>query len=335
MSWWPEDLVMAPIPGYSPQLGWMLTLVGGYFMDLDKRHPDTPPSVIGAMAMGSQNSSYVLGGGGKFYLMDDRLRISAGAGYADINYRYYGVGHQDGDQGRSTEIRQEMPLAYADATWAWIPNLFAGLGLQLSRATTSIRLPGSLPPGLPDPEVDLDLVSLHLPVQYDTRDDQLFPRTGWSIQARARFFSESLGSDFEAQTVSLQINRYLPFRGSDVLALRAYLKGVGGDAPFFVLSSFGGNTDLRGYVSGRYRDNWMYAVQGEYRWRPVPRWVFTGFVGVGEVAPDPGGFLDSFLPAAGIGARFMLSEKHNFSISADLAAGKDGYQFYFGVGEAF
>ncbi len=29
---WPEDLVIAPIPGRSPQLGWKLTLAGGYFL---------------------------------------------------------------------------------------------------------------------------------------------------------------------------------------------------------------------------------------------------------------------------------------------------------------
>ena len=30
---WPADLVVAPVPGYSPQLGWNLKLIGGYFLD--------------------------------------------------------------------------------------------------------------------------------------------------------------------------------------------------------------------------------------------------------------------------------------------------------------
>lgn len=33
---WPRDLVIAPIPGYSPQLGWNLTLAGGYFLNSKK-----------------------------------------------------------------------------------------------------------------------------------------------------------------------------------------------------------------------------------------------------------------------------------------------------------
>jgi hypothetical protein len=42
-----------------------------------------------------------------------------------------------------------------------------------------------------------------------------------------------------------------------------------------------------------------------------------------------------FLPAAGIGIRFVLSQKHRVGLSADLAVGNDGAEFYFGVGETF
>jgi len=124
-------------------------------------------------------------------------------------------------------------------------------------------------------------------------------------------------------------------RDGDTLALRATVRYTGGDAPFFLLSSFGGGKDLRGYPSGRYRDRMLYAVQSEYRWQVSDRWIFTGFAGVGEVAESTGDFGENFLPAAGIGTRFVLSSKHKVSLSADLAVGKDGTEFYFGVGEAF
>ena len=62
---------------------------------------------------------------------------------------------------------------------------------------------------------------------------------------------------------------------------------------------------------------------------------FVGFAGFGEVAPDFGGFGEEFLPAGGAGLRFVLSEKHRMSLSADIAVGKHGAEFYVGVGEAF
>jgi outer membrane translocation and assembly module TamA len=125
-------------------------------------------------------------------------------------------------------------------------------------------------------------------------------------------------------------------RKQDVLALRATVRSTGGDdVPFFLLSSFGGSTDLRGYPSGRYRDRMMYALQSEYRWQFNDRWIFTGFAGFGEVADNFGDFGENYLPAAGIGTRFVLSKKHRVGLSADIAVGKDGTEFYFGVGEAF
>jgi hemolysin activation/secretion protein len=139
-----------------------------------------------------------------------------------------------------------------------------------------------------------------------------------------------------ADVVTLEANNYRPRRERDVLAFRAYFRSANGnDLPFFLQSSFGGTSDLRGYESGRYRDDMMYAVQAEYRWRPREKWVFTGFVGLGAVASEFDGLFDDVLPAGGIGTRYMLSSAHNFSISADFAVGEGDRQFYFGVNEAF
>jgi hypothetical protein len=124
-------------------------------------------------------------------------------------------------------------------------------------------------------------------------------------------------------------------REQDVLATRLMLRYTGGNAPFFLLSTFGGSTDLRGYPSGRYRDRMMYALQAEYRWQFSERWIFTGFAGFGEVAESFGDFGDDFLPAAGLGARFVLSKKHRVGLSFDVAQGKDSTEYYMGVGEAF
>ena len=110
---------------------------------------------------------------------------------------------------------------------------------------------------------------------------------------------------------------------------------TGDDAPFFVLSTFGGSTDLRGYPGGRYRDRMMYALQSEYRWHVSDKWILTGFAGFGEVADKASDFGEDFLPAAGVGARFVISQKHRVALSADVGVGNDGAEFYFGVGEAF
>lgn len=41
------------------------------------------------------------------------------------------------------------------------------------------------------------------------------------------------------------------------------------------------------------------------------------------------------LPAGGFGLRYLASKEANVNLRADIAWGKDGAAFYFGIGEAF
>jgi outer membrane protein assembly factor BamA len=339
-SWWPEDLVVASVPGRSPQLGWSLTMVGGYFLDDDDDTEDaekSKPSLIGAFGMVAENGSYAFGAGSNLHLLDDKLRIKAGAAYMDVKYRYYGQGSIQNDLGISVNILQEAPLYFVEGTWRVWRKLYVGAGYLAGNVESRLDIsPEEESPFLPLPgSLDLDIAALSVPVQYDSRDHEQFPREGWLINGRGMFYRESLGGDFDAHTVKLAVNHYRPVRDSDVLAFRAMVRTTDGDAPFFLLSQFGGSTDLRGYPSGRYRDRMMYATQAEYRWTISPRWILTGFAGFGEVAEKLSEIGDDFLPAAGVGARFVLSRKHEVSLSTDIAVGNDGWEFYFGVGEAF
>jgi len=331
---WPADLVIAPVPGYSPQLGWNLKLAGGYFLSSAANDARDRPSLLGGFVMGAENGSYAYGGGADFHLYQDALRIKLGAAYADIRYRFYGIGNEANDRDIGLDIVQEGPLYFATASWRVWKDLYLGVGYLGGNVDSSLRV---VIPGIDAlaPTLNLDVGAYTIPIQVDSRDHQQFPRRGWLVTVRGSLYRESAGSDFDAEIFKVSVNRYLPMREQDVLALRMLAKTASDEAPFFLLSSFGGSTDLRGYPAGRYRDRVMYALQGEYRWWLNNRWILTGFAGFGEVAPSFSRIGENFLPAGGIGARFVLSQKHRVSLSADLAVGEDGAEFYFGVGEAF
>jgi outer membrane protein assembly factor BamA len=282
----------------------------------------------------AENGSYAYGGGVNLHLLDDKLRVKAGAGYMDVRYEFYGVGDVENDLGVSVDVLQTAPMYFGGASWRVWSKLYVGLGYL--GGTVDSRLKLNLPdsPFL-DPGLKLDLGAISVPIEFDTRDHEQFPRKGWLVNVRGLFYRESTGSDFDTETIKVSVNNYRPMGEQNVLALRAYVRATGEDAPFFLLSTFGGSTDLRGYPAGRYRDRMMYALQSEYRWHFNDRWIFTGFAGFGEVADNFGDFGENFLPAAGIGTRFVLSKKHRVGLSVDIAVGKDGTEFYFGVGEAF
>jgi len=333
---WPDDLVVAPIPGLSPQLGWTLALAGGYFLTPKDPETDIPPSVLGGYGFIAENGSYIYGAGVKLNLLDDKVRVTAGGGYADVRYRYYGRSREEGDLGIDVDVLQDGPAYFVKARWRLVSRFYAGVSYLGGRVDTRLRLGLEVPPGqFFDPTLSLDVGAISIPLEIDSRDHEYFPRSGWLWEADARFYRDSLGSDFETETFKISANHYLPMRDYDALATRFVFRATGDDAPFFILSSFGGSTDLRGYPGGRYRDQMMYALQSEYRWQVNERWILTGFAGFGEVASTTSDFGKDFLPAAGIGARFVISQKHRVSLSADIAVGDDGTEFYFGVGEAF
>ena len=252
----------------------------------------------------------------------------------DIRYRFYGIG-RDNDRGISLDILQEAPLYFTTATWRVWKQLYLGLGYLGGTVDTRVDVRIDDPGNFFDPVVGLDIGAAIIPYAFDTRDHEMFPQSGWLVDGQAMLYRKDVGGDFDATTVSLAVNKYLPVNDGDVLAMRGYFRTTGGSAPFFLLSTFGGNKDLRGYPSGRYRDRMMYALQAEYRWQVSDRWILTGFAGFGEVAPELDEFGRELLPAAGVGGRFVLSEKQKVSLSFDIAQGRDGTEYYFGVGEAF
>lgn len=330
---WPDDLVIAPIPGRSPQVGWTLALGGGYFLGERDEDSDVAPSVLGGFGWYAENGSYAFGAGGNLHLLDDDLRVKFGAGYMDVRYRYYGRGSEQNELGIYLDVLQEAPMYFGSASYRVWKKLYVGLGYLAGNVETRPRIVQD--ENFFDPVLTLDIGAISIPITVDTRDHEQFPRHGWYLEGRTMLYRKDVGSDFDAETYMLSLNRYVPLRENDVLAFRGYFRTTGGNAPFFILSTFGGSSDLRGYPSGRYRDKAMYALQGEYRWAMNDRWIFTGFAGFGEVAPDFGSFGRDYLPAAGVGARFVVSQKHRVSLSFDVAQGKDGTEYYFGVGEAF
>lgn len=133
---------------------------------------------------------------------------------------------------------------------------------------------------------------------------------------------------------------YRPFgRSNRVLALQATGMFIEGDAPFNNLALLGGETLMRGYYLGRYRDKNMLSIQAEMRWLPLPfsrRWGATIFGGVGTVFPEINQLqLDWVRWAAGGGLRFLLFQKKDVYLRADLGITREGTGLYFSLGEAF
>jgi hypothetical protein len=326
-----NEWVVAPIPTLNPSQGFGLQVIGQYVFKSPQQAPDTPASIVAVGGFYTEEKSWGLFGGYLGHWQDDKWRPMAGGGYADVNYDFYGVGNSQADRDLSVRIEQQATFGLAQLLRRIVPGLYAGLRLAASETTAATSGVNAPPIVLPPLERDINGCSAAFVAQWDTRDNQFYPRQGQDANFSASFHD----GDYTYQIYSFDWNGYYALGDRAVLAARVFLRSTGGDAPFYALSQFGMHNDLRGYKSGKYRDNDMFATQVEYRHQLSPRWGFVVFAGVGEVMPSFDELnADDLLSSAGAGLRFRVAKSHPINLRLDWAYG-DESAFYLGVNEAF
>ena len=330
-------LVVAPIPVSSPAIGSGLVLVVGYIFPFSRRDKVSPPSVIGAAGLYTNNQSKAFAVGGELFLKENTYHVTAGFVRGNLNYDLYGTGTAAGNAGRKLPLNQtgQAFLGEFQRRIGW--GFFAGPQFVTGHSLITVRDAGnSSVPLPPDLGLHTTLTGLGFEISRDTRPNQFYPVSGSRFNFSSIFFGKSLGSKYSFQTYRTKFDYYFGLSERQVLAYDLYLCGTGGSPPFYGECLYGTQNELRGYVAGRYIDRYMAATQLEYRLTLPKRFGIVLFGGIGEVAPSIGKFNnDDVLPAGGLGLRFMLSKKYHVNLRADIAQGKDGHTFSMGLGEAF
>lgn len=175
---------------------------------------------------------------------------------------------------------------------------------------------------------------------FDNRPNILNVRRGEFLEVGGLFYDARLGNRYPFRGLVLDGRVYRPLgRPNRVLAAQVYGNFLSGQVPFNNLALLGGESLLRGYYLGRYRDKALLSAQVEARWLPFgfsKRWGGALFAGAGSVAPTVGDFrLDHFRWAAGGGIRFAIYPKKDVFIRGDIGFTREGRGVYISLGEAF
>ncbi|WPP50994.1 BamA/TamA family outer membrane protein [Catalinimonas niigatensis] len=250
---------------------------------------------------------------------------------------YYGIG----------PFTTEDPLAVVDANYLLFrervlrrlyKSFYVGIEVDVQRLSNVSfnweETSGELPLG----SQGSTNLGLGLGIVHDDRHNVLNVRKGWF--AELAYLRYGIGNNALSFSNLLIENRwYIPTKESEVLAIQLLGQFVGGDVPFNQMALMGGESLMRGYYLGRYRDRAMVAGQVEYRWLPFPfsqRWGAAAFMALGQVAPEVSELqLSRLLPAGGVGVRFLLFKKKDIYTRVDVAFTEEGPGFYFFIGEAF
>jgi len=333
------SFVVAPLPISSPALGTGIIPIVGYIFPFRRNDTVSPPSVVGAAGLATNNGSRGFAAYADLYMKQKTYRVTAAYVRGTLNYDLYGLGLIAGNAGLKLPLSQSGEVLRAEALrrvgWEFLLGVrfWAGSSDVVKRSMSETS-PVTDPPNL---GLHTALRALGLRLNRETTANRFYPTGGTLLDFTSDFFSEALGSKYTFQAYRFTFNKYGSISEKQVLAYNLFVCGTGGTPPFYANCIYGANNELRGYTAGRYIDRYMFATQLEYRLSLPKRFGLVGFGGIGEVAP--GGSqafrVNSLLPGGGGGIRFQLSKNHRVNLRADIARGKDTWTWGMGVGEAF
>jgi hypothetical protein len=223
-------------------------------------------------------------------------------------------------------------------------NFFIGFETEFNRLSRV-----SFNPSRFESRIDMPLgsdgstnIGLGAGLVYDNRHNVLNVRNGTFAEAALLRFHKSMLSHYDFTTLVTDFRIFRPITGKNVIfAAQTFSQFNFGDVPFNQLALLGGESLMRGYYLGRYRDRKQVAAQTEIRFLPLPlgftnRLGAAVFGGVGNVFSSFDTFTTrQMIWSGGAGLRFLVFPKKDIYTRFDVAFTNEKPGFYFFVGEAF
>ena len=328
--------VIYPIAFYSPEtrIG-----AGAHFSHIfraGKKSPSLRPSRIMPMLIYTQNNQIKAEIRTDLYLNNGSHHIRSWINYKNYPDAFFGIGNHTDLEDKEDYTRRSWELFFRFEKQVKA-GLYLGGQYHFQNWTVTEHEEGGWIGSGEIPGDDRGTVSgLGVLVSWDTRNHLFYPRRGDFFSLRYEVYNKALGSTFDFSVLRLDLRKYFPVFSRHVLALQAVVESRTGTAPFHMLAELGGADIMRGYFKGRYRDNHMLALQGEYRFHLFWRIGMTLFGGIGQVAERWSLFrIGDTRFSAGFGIRYLFNKKEHINARMDVGFGDEKTRVYMDAPEAF
>ena len=331
-------LINYPTVAYAPETSWELGVSSLYVYSAN-RDLSNRLSEIKAFTFYTLENQYGFWLDHALYTDENKWFFYGRARYQSFPLFYYGIGRETPSE-HIALIDGEYTLFRERLLRETLPSLYFGLELDYQGLNRVNYI---------DTETDFELpevgamgsnnLGIGLGLLYNNIHNAMNPREGLYSEWAFMNYNTAAGSDYNMTTYVIDNRIYRPVKEKTVFAAQVYGQFTSGNAPFNMLALMGGESLMRGYYLGRYRDKNLVAGQVEYRILPFEfskRWGASVFLAAGQVYGDEYGFnWDQFLPTGGAGIRYLIFPEKDIYTRIDVSFTEEGRGVYFFIGEAF
>ncbi|WP_235299192.1 BamA/TamA family outer membrane protein [Portibacter marinus] len=336
------QLLVYPTLAYAPETSWEIG-ASTLYVYFAKRDTTNRLSEINAFSFVTLENQYGLWFDHALYSDKNRWFFLGQARIQSFPLFYHGIGI-DTPTAYTARIEANQILIKERVLRRLFNDVYLGFEFDFQRLTGTDFI-------LADPEIinfELPLghegsnsFGLGLGLIQDNRHNVLNVRKGLFSELAFLHYNSAWGSTFDFTSILSDTRVYKQMGHNNVLAFQLLGQFKFGEVPFNQLALMGGESMMRGYYYGRYRDKNQMAAQIEYRFLPVPfhftdRLGFTLFTGAGSVFNQIEDLnISNFVVSGGAGLRFLLFPQKDIWTRLDFAVNAEGSGFYFFIGEAF
>lgn len=334
------QFIMYPTVAFAPETSWEFGL-SSLFVYYANRDTTNRLSEFNAFTFYTLQRQYGIWLDHALYTDQNRWSFLGRIRYQNFPLLYFGIGpgtdpqYQATVNARQLNIRERVLKKIGK-------NLFAGPEIDFQRMASVRFIPHDRRPvDLPVGSSGSTNIGVGAGVVLDERHNVLNVRDGVFAELALLHYNKTLGSDFSFASIISDNRLYRPINKRDVLAAQLFGQFSLGQPPFNQLSLLGGESLMRGYYQGRFRDRNQLAAQVEYRMLPLPfsftkRWGAAVFGSTGTVFNRFSNLsARNLVWAGGAGLRFLIFPKKDIFTRVDLAFTREGKGVYIFIGEAF
>jgi hypothetical protein len=215
-------------------------------------------------------------------------------------------------------------------------NLFLGISYMYVKSDINLDFNLSEKPYAKDETI----ASVSLIAEYDTRNNQLSPTSGMFLSAKAQFYDDAVGGDYNFvnyKTTNLFYNKINENMNLDFSVVGETVDGKRKDIAAYLYPFI----SMRGIPAMKYQGGSVVTLQSELSYNFTPRWEGTLFGGIGKafsrqiLAKDLTFSEAENIAAGGVGFRYLIAQKFGLKAGIDIATSKDGQTVYIQMGTAW